>query len=145
MNNRLNVKNRILCNEEIKTKKEGKIRMRNLFYCKDEKIYQYVYIILIILSFIPLFIISFYAHPSADDYSYSIETYRLWSETNNIVVLLKAAYNETVSSWNTWQGLYSSAFLLSLQPAIYGESWYCLTGIIMLSLLIGGNNKYDKS
>ena len=47
-----------------------------------------------------------------------------------------------VEFYNTWQGLYTSAFVLSLCPAIYGSQYYWMTPFIVivvsfLSLYIG--------
>ena len=34
--------------------------------------------------------------------------------------------------YETWQGTYSSAFLMSLQPGIFGERYYSLTPVILV-------------
>lgn len=102
-----------------------------------QKIYYIMIIAVVMISFIPLIAISFYDCPSADDFDYAITTVKTWNMTHSIVEVLKAAVQTSVKFWNTWQGLYVSAFLLSLQPAIFGGKWYALTGIIMLGLIIG--------
>lgn len=96
-------------------------------------------IVVFILAMIPLIRLSFYAHPSADDFNYSILTYHKWNETHSMKEVLKSAVETSKNFWHTWQGLYASAFFLSLQPAIFGEQYYALTGIIMLTLIIGSN------
>ena len=90
-----------------------------------------------LISITPLLWICRYNCPSADDYSYAIDTFKVWNETHSIGALLRTAVETSVKYWNQWQGLYISAFLLSLQPAIFGSKWYALTGIIMLVLIIG--------
>lgn len=90
-----------------------------------------------LISITPLIWICRYNCPSADDYSYAIDTFKVWNETHSIGALLRTAVETSVKYWNQWQGLYISAFLLSLQPAIFGSKWYALTGIIMLVLIIG--------
>ena len=82
--------------------------------------------------------ISLYNCPSADDFNYSVRTYTAWKESHSIGQLLGAALDTSVHFWKTWQGLYSSAFLLSLQPAIFSGEAYAVTGIIMM-ILIGGS------
>ena len=113
------------------------MKNNNLF--KREKIYLICIIGIVIISLIPLFMISQYNHPSADDYDYAITTYHCWNNTRSIIAVLKEAFWTSVRFWNSWQGLYSSAFLLSLQPAIFGEHYYVLTGIFMISVIILGN------
>lgn len=68
----------------------------------NEKNYKFIYMLCVCLSFVPLIIISFYAHPSADDYGYAVGTFNRWNETHNLIEVLKAAFAETAYSWNTW-------------------------------------------
>lgn len=102
-----------------------------------KKIYCLLIIAMVIVSMIPLVAISRYDCPSADDYNYAITTVKAWNMTHSLGAVLKAAVQTSVEYWHTWQGLYASAFLLSLQPAIFGGRWYALTGIIMLVLIVG--------
>lgn len=102
-----------------------------------KKIYYLLIIAIVVVSMIPLVAISRYDCPSADDYNYAITTVKAWNTTHSVAEVLKAAVQTSVEFWNTWQGLYVSAFLLSLQPAIFGGKWYALTGIIMLMLIVG--------
>ena len=104
---------------------------------RNRRNFYWFVIAIVIISFIPLIYICKYNCPSADDYSYAITTFKVWNETHSIVEVLKEAVNTSVRFWNTWQGLYVSAFLLALQPAIFGVEWYAVTGIIMLLLIVG--------
>lgn len=101
------------------------------------KIYYILIITVVLISIIPLLMICKYNAPSVDDYSYAAITFQVWNDTHSIAEVIKAALNTTIYFWNTWQGLYASAFLLSLQPAIFGTGYYAFTGIIMLGLIIG--------
>lgn len=100
-------------------------------FFKDVKnrwnIYLWIIIILSVVTTIPLLQLGGYNHPAADDYSYSILTHHVWQETHSIWEVIKAARTTSINFWNTWQGLYSSAFVLALQPAIFGEKYYVLT------------------
>lgn len=108
---------------------------------QKQKVANKLYCILIssvvVASIVPLVWISKYNCPSADDFSYAISTVKVWNSTHSIVELLKSAIDTSILYWNEWQGLYSSAFLLSLQPAIFGSTYYVYSGIIMLTLIIG--------
>lgn len=90
----------------------------------------------LLLSIIPLMVISIFSRPSADDYNYAIGTYHLVQSGEwNIFSLLKAAFDVDMYFYNNWQGLYSSAFVLSLQPGIYGEEYYFLGAWALMFLL----------
>ncbi len=106
---------------------------------KSKKYTSYLFSIILIsiLFIIPLCIISYYNHPSTDDYGYSLLTKNVWKETGSIFAVLKTAVDTSVNFYNSWQGLYSAAFFLALQPGIFGEQYYVLTGYIMLLILIG--------
>ena len=106
---------------------------------KKENIYLWSVIILAVLSALPLLWLSFYNHPSADDYMYAAETYRVWNETHSIWQVIKAAVQTSAEFYENWQGLYVSAFVLALQPAVFGEQFYALTGFFMFAILYGGN------
>lgn len=104
---------------------------------KYRNLYYMLIIAVALISYIPLIVIGIYDRPSADDFNYSITTFSVWNETYSIAALLKSAIQTSVRFWNKWQGLYSSAFLLSLQPAIFGTKYYALTGILMIFLIAG--------
>lgn len=94
------------------------------------------FVILIVLFMLPVFAVALYNRPSADDFGYSLQTHAVAVEYGfSPGRLLRAALDTDIAYFNTWQGLYSSAFLLSLQPAIFGESWYGLTTFLVVGIL----------
>lgn len=106
---------------------------------KTQQIYMWVIIGILLLGTMPLLWLSFYNHPSADDYMYAVSTYRVWNETHSFWEVLKQAAITSADFYQNWQGLYTSAFILALQPAIFGEGYYALTGFLMVGILYGGN------
>ncbi len=103
---------------------------------KPEHFYSISLILLAGISIIPLIIMCKYNHPSADDFDYAISTAYEWNSSHSLWNLLLTAIETSKQFYNSWQGLYFSAFLLALQPAIFGEEYYFLSGIIMLFLII---------
>lgn len=99
-----------------------------------KKIWLILMIAVSAISVIPLLRISFYNHPCADDFNYSILTYHAWQEKHSVWELLKAAWTTSADFWNSWQGLYASAFVLALQPSIFGETYYALTGVATIGV-----------
>lgn len=108
-------------------------------------IYSTVLITLVLISLMPLIRLCKYNHPSADDFPYAFRTYHEWIETHSLWRVLKEAVNTTLYYYNNWQGLYSSAFFLALQPSIFGEQFYALTGVFLLFLIGGGEYMFVLS
>lgn len=106
---------------------------------KHQKMYYWIIILIVLVSLIPLCILSFYDHPSADDYDYAIITHAAWVDTHSLRKVFWAAVQTSGNFWNSWQGLYSSAFVLALQPAIFGEKYYAVTGILMIAIILCTN------
>lgn len=88
-----------------------------------------------ICSLIPILCISIYNYPQADDWGYSYLTHWAWIDTHSLFQVLKAAAAAVVEAYNHWQGTFSSIFLMSLQPGIFGEQFYVFVPFIMLGLL----------
>ena len=92
-----------------------------------------------VLSLLPLIHIGFYAHAAGDDFTFSLQTHLCWKETHSLLAVIQAAIKTVKAYYYTWQGTYSSIFLMSLQPNAISEKLYFLTCIIMLSMLIGSH------
>lgn len=110
----------------------------------ENKTNEIMIILICIIIVIPLFIIAIYDRPSVDDYNYAILTRKVIEDKGNIFQLIKAAWDTNIKFYNSWQGLYTSAFILSLQPGIFGENFYCftifiVTGISYLCLMFSIN------
>lgn len=87
---------------------------------------------------IPLLIISFYAAPAADDYSFGCVPHNVFVQTGSVWQSIVSALGRVGDVYKTWQGTYSAVFLFSLQPSVFGEELYALTAFIMLGALTGG-------
>lgn len=96
------------------------------------KILSYYIGIISIFSLLPMIIISFYSHPSLDDFGYSITTLREWNTNHSLVGLLIEAIRSSYERMYHWQGLYTSGVILSLQPAIFNESLYGLGAVFLI-------------
>ncbi len=105
-----------------------KITTKNIFY---------IILICFILSVIPLYVIGMFAHPSVDDYYYGTETVQVWNETHSIASVVKCSFDEMINTYNIWQGNFSAIFLMRLQPGIFGEQYYFIAPLILLSAYIG--------
>lgn len=87
------------------------------------------------LSLVPIFLVGDCAHPFGDDFAYSVYVHYALSDGESVL----AALWQTVSDYYTgWQGTYSAAALMALQPALWGEQAYILTAFVMVGALLAG-------
>lgn len=93
---------------------------------------------LYVLSLVPILAGAFYAHPVADDYSFSYLTYQALQRGEGAGGVLCAAMQEVQNIYHSWQGTYAAIFLFSLQPGIYGSQYYWLTTVLILVCVSGG-------
>ena len=89
-----------------------------------------------VLNLIVFFIIGFYTRPCADDFTYSYRLYHLIQSGNyNLFSILKTSIDTIDNFYHSWQGTYSSAFIMSLQPGVWGEKYYCV-GVFLLIIFM---------
>ncbi len=101
----------------------------------DWKIAAWVWFLIYLISLVPIVILGFYNFPCADDLGYSIYTRHAWLDTHSIFSVLKAACQKVAESYHTWQGTWSSIFLMALQPGVFGEKWYGVTVLLMTGVM----------
>lgn len=106
--------------------------MENSSATKERKWLEISVILACLAILVPIFVIAQYDRPCADDYDYAILTHEAVKAGKGLFGVLKAAWEMDVRFYNSWQGLYSSAFLLSLQPGIFGEKYYALSAAIVM-------------
>lgn len=99
----------------------------------------YILLVVFILSLIPIFWLGTYSFPYYDDFNYGFSTYAALQNGASFIEVLKTAWDYLVYTFFNWQGTYTTIFLFCLHPGIFGESWYFLTPIIIISLFCLGN------
>lgn len=90
----------------------------------------------LLVSLMPLYVLSFYNHACYDDFGFSILTHDSWRNHGNVWHTVQAALENTVRIRQTWEGTYATSFISALQPALYGEGLYWLTTVILLSFFL---------
>lgn len=91
---------------------------------------------LMLLALVPFFVISIYSRPCVDDFSYSLPLHELVQSGHwNLFSLLREGVKVDLHYYQTWQGLYTSAFVLAFQPGIFGEKYYFLGAVLLLVLM----------
>lgn len=96
--------------------------------------YKIIAMLILAVAVIPFLMLTYYSRPCVDDYSYAVDTHALIKSGNwNIISLFCAAWKTDVRFYHEWQGLYTSAFVLALQPGILGERWYGIGGVALIA------------
>lgn len=103
---------------------------------KTKKTYIYILIAIFIISLIPLYIIGGYAHPAVDDYFYGVETAKVWEETGSVSEVIRESYSLMLDTYENWQGNFAAIFLMRLQPGIFGEEYYVLAPVILITTFV---------
>ena len=96
----------------------------------------YILLTVFIASIIPLYIIGNYAHPSVDDYYYGMETAKVWEETGSLSQVIQTSYDLMLKTYEDWQGNFSAIFLMRLQPGIFGDEFYVIAPIILITTFV---------
>lgn len=81
----------------------------------------FIMLTLFLISLLPVCRLAFYAHPAGDDYAYGVAAHLAWTDTHSLSAVLAAAVSNVKGYYTSWQGTYSSIFLMSLQPAIFSQ------------------------
>ena len=90
----------------------------------------------VLVAFLPLFIISIYNHPCADDLTYGFYPHVFFKSTGSLLETMSWNLYQVKATYDTWQGTFSSAFFMGLSPAVFSEKIYWLSPVIMFSMII---------
>lgn len=99
----------------------------------------YILLIGFVISLIPVIWLGTYSYPYYDDFNYGFSTYGAIQNGAGLIEVLKTAWDYVIYTFYNWQGTYTTIFLFCLHPGIWGECWYFLTPIIIISLFCLGN------
>ena len=100
-----------------------------------EKILLVLIIIITVMMIMPLAAESRYCRPTADDFGAAIETHAAAGSGAAVTEIIKAAFRHAVLQYHIWQGTYVSEFLFSLHPGIFGEKYYAVSPVIIMSIV----------
>lgn len=128
---------------EEKKEKQGKMEKSVRFKKKkvtfDLVFWHRFFWFLLILTLIPLALISFYNHASADDFAFSNYPHHAWAETGNLLAFFGGCLKQLHWSYTSWQGCFTAVILGALDPVAFGDSWYALVAYLTIGSLIISN------
>lgn len=93
-------------------------------------------VLLLLVSVLPLYAQALYNHSFYDDLGFSLLTRAAWEQTGSVFAVLEAAVRNTVGIRQTWEGTYSTSFISTFQPAVFGEGAYWATTFVLLTLFL---------
>lgn len=112
------------------TAKSRKVRMKHLCLLAA---------LVVLVAMVPVLAGGHYAHPEADDYTFSWRVHRLQEEGASFGELAAQAWSRTVSLYSDWQGSFVATFIMGMQPdAVFGTGAYALTAYMMMLSLTAG-------
>ncbi len=86
----------------------------------------------------PLFAMAFYAYPQHDDFSSVEMAAKAWAQTGSLWETVRAAWQQAMYDYRTWQGTFVAMFVCAFQPMIFSTRLYWLTPFCTLALLALG-------
>lgn len=101
----------------------------------NEKTLAIILSVALLLLMLPIIYIGKYNKPVADDYNYSVLTRHAWEETHSVFRVIAAAAKQAGISYRSWQGTFSSIFLMALMPALFDYRMYKLVAGLMVFIL----------
>ncbi len=102
-------------------------------------IFLVVTIIAIIAALVPVVWASRYAYPWGDDFSYGATAHLAFRDTGSFFKAVQSAFAEMIHTYFTWQGTYTSCFLMALHPGVFSIKLYHFTGVLMLASIFAAN------
>ena len=97
------------------------------------KIAAVILILVLAVSLVPIFTISFYSYPTRDDYFLG---YNVYMAHDTFFQTLKSGFERAGEAYDTWQGLFTVNFILAFVPSSFGTQYYALTAFIAIIPLI---------
>ena len=92
--------------------------------------------LLVLVSLLPLYAISFYNHPFYDDFGFSTRIHAVWKETGSFGKAVAMAWQNMCDTRYTWQGAYTGTFLSGVQPGVFSEKLYFFTTFLLLTAFL---------
>lgn len=108
----------------------------NKYKMSKKQIAARLVLLLLILSMIPIVIISFYNVPYFDDFNHGYLTHSVVNNGFDLIAFLQAALQQVKDVYFSWQGCYSGIFLSAIHPGVFSENLYGLGSLLIFTIHI---------
>ncbi|MBR4733283.1 MAG: hypothetical protein IK081_10990 [Lachnospiraceae bacterium] len=96
-----------------------------------------IFLTLILLTcLVPLYVLTQYAIPFYDDYNYARPVWVTYTwGGSTLKAAISGAIQNAITCHYSWQGTYGSIFMMGLVPMIFGEQYYFLGPVFLITVL----------
>lgn len=106
---------------------------------KDIVFWHRLFIAVTVLCLIPIVIISFYNHASADDFAFSNYPHHAWIENHNFISFFQGCIQQLHWNYFYWQGSFAAVILGTLNPLAFGEQYYVIGTFFLIAMPVAAN------
>ncbi len=92
--------------------------------------------IVLAVLLVPLFRIAAYSVPWYDDYNYGNFVKNFVELERSLSSALQGAAYCIKTQWHAWQGTFSSIFFMSMIPSVWGDQYYFLGPVLIITILV---------
>ncbi len=94
-------------------------------------------VIVLLVTLIPLYIISHYNFMSMDDVGYATDAEELWAQTHSVLKVFAAQFIYAWEYWKEWQGTFTAEWICtSLMGIFQRDAYYMGTHITLTSFVV---------
>lgn len=86
---------------------------------------------------LPLFFASRAAFPAADDFVYAVRTHAEWMRSGSLPHVLVDAFRYAAQIFRNWQGTFTGAFVMALNPMAFTWRHYGVHAVVLLLFSLG--------
>lgn len=91
--------------------------------------------VIYVLLLLPVLYLGRYDYHCADDFGFSATSHIVWENTHSLAAVFQAAGKTVIERWHTWQGTFTTMFMMAIEPGIFGDVFYCFVPWIMIGAM----------
>lgn len=92
-------------------------------------------VIIYVVLLLPVLYIGRYNYHCADDFGFSAASHIAWEDTHSLLDVFQAAGETVANRWNTWQGTFTTMYLMAIEPGIFGDTFYHFVPWLMIGAM----------
>jgi hypothetical protein len=94
-----------------------------------------IFVILFVISLIPLLVIALYNYPADDDFAFIYPVSSAWVNTHSFSDVVKVIVDGVKNEYLTWNGYFSHFVYLRVSPLIFGIQYYFISNWFVLAMV----------
>lgn len=102
----------------------------------SKKIFALCSLLALVLALVPLYRLALYAVPRYDDFSYGLNMWKAQRYGYGLRTILTVGYETALGFRYSWQGTYSSIFMMAQMPGALGYEFYFWGPVLLITALV---------